>query len=216
MLFTNITIRRIACFLRESTKISAALAIIYGFFLSFWFSGRYNSPRTKYWEECMFQTQKYKNFQSFANHLKAFSWFSVVIESTKIGYLPTKQWEESHVSDAKVQQFGSLAINYGFFSIFFFFFFFFFFGSLLLVMNKILRRLHVSDAKIQQQKFGLLSIINSFFLSFCCYCTNKNMLFTNKTVRRIACFRRKSTKISARSLAQQLVGISRVSGFLSV
>ena len=38
------------------------------------------------------------------------------------------------------------------------------------------------------------------------------MLFTNKTVRRIACFRRESTKISARS--QQLVGISRVSGFL--
>ena len=28
-----------------------SLAIIYGFFLSFWFSSRYNSPRTKYWEE---------------------------------------------------------------------------------------------------------------------------------------------------------------------
>ena len=37
----------------------------------------------------------------------------------------------------------------------------------------------------RKKKIGLLAIINSFFWSFCCYCTDKNMLFTNKTVRRI-------------------------------
>ena len=37
----------------------------------------------------------------------------------------------------------------------------------------------------RRKKISLLAIINSFFWSFCCYCTYKNMLFTNKTVRRI-------------------------------
>ena len=107
MLFTNITMRRIACFLRESTTISARslrlLAIIYGYFLSFSFSGRYNSPRKKYWEE-----------------------------------------------------------------------------------------LYVSDAKIQTFRVARKSF-KGFFLIFCCYWIDKNRVFTNNTVRRIACFRRESS-----------------------
>ena len=79
--------------------------------------------------------------------------------------------------------------------------------------NKIILKSYVSEFQTQKYKiFFLLAIILSIFLSFCCYCTDKNMLITNITMRRIACFRRKSTKMSARS--QQLVGISRVSGFL--
>ena len=54
----------------------------------------------------------------------------------------------------------------------------------------------------QTQKYKIffsLAIIYSIFLSFCCFCTDKNMLFTNITMRRIACFLRESTKNSARS-----------------
>ena len=46
-----------------------------------------------------------KKKSACSQSLIAFSWVSVVIVPTKICYLPTKQWEESHVSDAKVQQF---------------------------------------------------------------------------------------------------------------
>ena len=113
-------------------KISArslrSLAILW-VFSSFWFSGRNKSSWTRTYHECyehkdiyqqnikknrMFQTQKYKIFFSLAIII-ALSWVSVVI-------VPTKQWEESHVSYAKAQQFGSLAINYGFFSSFWGFF----------------------------------------------------------------------------------------------
>ena len=42
------------------------------------------------------------------------------------------------------------------------------------------------DCMFQTQKqISLLAIINNFFWSFCRYCTDKYMLFTNKTVRRI-------------------------------
>ena len=53
--------------------------------------------------------------------------------------------------------------------------------------NKILRRIVYFRRK---NIFRSLAIMYSFFLSFCCYCTDQNMLFTNKTMRRIACFRR--------------------------
>ena len=75
MLSTNI-MGRITCFLRESTKLSArslrSLAIIYGFFFSFWFSGRYNSPRTKYWEELYVSDAKIKKFRVARKSFKVF------------------------------------------------------------------------------------------------------------------------------------------------
>ena len=49
------------------------------------------------------------------------------------------------------------------------------------------------QSRTQKYKlFFSLAIIYNIFLSFCCYCTDKNMLFTNITMRRIACFLRES------------------------
>ena len=50
-----------------------SLAIIYGFFLSFWFSGGITRQEQNIEKNCMFQTQNYKHFGSLANNLKAFS-----------------------------------------------------------------------------------------------------------------------------------------------
>ena len=64
----------------------------------------------------------------------------------------------------------------------------------------------------QTQKYNIffsLAIIYSIIFSFCYYCTDQNMLFTNITMRRIACFLRESTKISARSLHS----IAKIYGF---
>ena len=60
-------------------------------------------------------------------------------------------------------------------------------------------------------KIGLLAIINSFFLSFVVIVPTKCAIYQQNSEKN-RMFPTQSTKISARS--QQLVGISRVSGFL--
>ena len=266
MLFTNITMRRIACFLRESTNNFSSLAIIYGFFLSFWFSGRYNSPRTKYWEELYVSDAKIQTFRVARKSFKGFFlifccywidknrvftnktvrriacfrrestkiWLarnqlwvflefllfflvgitsheqniekiacfrrkkksacsqsliaSVVIVPTKICYLPTKQWEESHVSDAKVQKLGShrsaLATISGYISSFWF----------------------PGRYNEQDQVSRVLQTQGHNF-------TDKRW-FINKILRRIVCFQRKYKKFGSLAIIYifssfQLVGINR-------
>ena len=101
------------------------------------------------------------------------------------------------------KHFCSLAIIYGFFSSFCFVLLLFFFGVFFFGWYNSSWTKYWEDCMFQtQKKIGLLAIINSFFWSFCCYCTDKNMLFTNKTVRRIMWEESRKSRLARSARAQ--------------
>ena len=201
-------LRRITCFRRKSAKISArslrSLAIIYVFFSSFCFSGRNKSSWTRPYHECY----EHKD---------------IIYCTDKPCDLSTEYWGESYVSDPKIPQISARS-QYSFFISFWF-------SGRLKKPYTFLTQSRKS-AKISARSLCSLITINGFFSSFWnvsgryksswirpyneCYeqkdtLYRQTMWFTNKILRRIACFRHTHTKMAC---SQSCIAFSQVSGFL--
>ena len=190
-------LRRITCFRRKSAKISArslrSLAIIYVFFSSFCFSGRNKSSWTRPYHECY----EHKD---------------IIYCTDKPCDLSTEYWGESYVSNPKIPQISARS-QYSFFISFWF--------SGRLKKSYTFLTQSRKSAKISARSLCSLITINGFFSSFWnvsgryksswirrpyneCYeqkdtLYRQTMWFTNKILRRIACFRHTQKKWLARN-----------------